>query len=254
MLIRIGGIASPPVEPTIPSPREYGYRNRITVHSRAGRTGFFERGTRNIVDVAGCPIASPGVNSKLMELRNQKPEEGEYALREPSAFYGFRQVNDAAAELLLRVVEEAAQPGGQLLVDAYCGAGFFARRLQSHFQNVIGIEWSADAVRHARRESASHVSYLQGDVIEHLEAAMAAAPAAETTVLFDPPAEGLPQSVLDQVSAKPPGRIIYVSCDPATLARDLKKLSPTHTLLRVSPVDMFPQTAQIECVAVLAAI
>lgn len=254
VLTRIGGLANPPVEPVIPSPQEYGYRNRISVHSRAGKTGFFERGTRNIVDVAECAIASPGVNAKLAELRKQKPDEGEYALREPSEFYGFRQVNDAAAELLLSVVEEVAQPGGRLLVDAYCGAGFFARRLQAHFQEVIGLEWSADAVRHARRESPAHVRYLQGDVIEHLPTAMSAASSAETTVLFDPPAEGLPQPVMDQISSCPPARIIYVSCDPATLARDLKKLSSTHALLRVCPVDMFPQTAQIECVAVLAAV
>ncbi len=253
VLTRIGGLADPPVEPVIPSPQEYGYRNRISVHSRAGKTGFFERGTRKVVDVAECPIASPGVNTKLAELRKQKPEEGEYALREPSEFYGFRQVNDAAAELLLSVVEDAAKPGGPLLVDAYCGAGFFARRLQSRFQEIVGLEWSADAVRHARRESPAHVRYIQGDVIEHLESAMAAAPSDETTVLFDPPAEGLPQTVIDQIACRPPARIIYVSCDPATLARDLKKLSSTHTLRRVCPVDMFPQTAQIECVAVLAA-
>lgn len=254
VLNRIGGLLDPPVEATIPSPQEYGYRNRITVHTIAGKTGFFERGTRKVIDVMECPIASPGVNAKLVELRSQKPEEGEYALREPSEFYGFRQVNDAAAELLLGVVESVAQPGGRLLVDAYCGAGFFARRLQSHFQEVIGIEWSADAVRHARRESPAHVRYLQGDVIENLEAAMAAAPSAETTVLFDPPAEGLPPQVINQVSSHPPAKIIYVSCDPATLARDLKKLSSTHALVRVQPVDMFPQTAQIECVALLAAI
>jgi 23S rRNA (uracil1939-C5)-methyltransferase len=160
-------------------------------------------------------------------------------------------VNQAAADVLLEVVAECAKPGGAFLVDAFCGAGFFARRLQSMFREVVGIEWSADAVRHARTDAPEHVKYLQGDVSHHLPEVLEMSPSDQTTLLVDPPAEGLPQAIIESLLLRPPARLLYVSCDPATLARDLKKLAPTHRVLAIHPVDMFPQTAQIECVAVL---
>ena len=143
ILRRLGGISNPPVEPMVPSPVQFHYRNRVTVHARSGRVGFFGPRSRRIVEVSQCPIASEHVNALLASLRASRPKDGEHPLREPSEFRGFRQVNDAVANRLLDVVEEMARPGGRLLVDAYCGAGFFARRLAPFFQFTIGIEWSA---------------------------------------------------------------------------------------------------------------
>lgn len=252
VLRRIGGVRTPMVDEVVPSPQEFGYRNRITVHTKRGRTGFYASRSRDIVDVSRCLIASDEVNEQLKSLRSEKLSDGERTLREEGYTYrGFRQVNSQAAELLAEIVSEQMEPGGDLLVDAYCGAGFFAKKLRPRFRQVIGIEWSADAVRAAREKVTDREIYLLGDVSKHLMPALAAAPASGTTLLLDPPAEGLDPSIPGTVLDRAPARIVYVSCDPSTLARDLKMLSSHYQLQRVIPVDMFPQTAEIEVVAVL---
>jgi 23S rRNA (uracil1939-C5)-methyltransferase len=141
--------------------------------------------------------------------------------------------------------------GGDHLVDAYCGAGFFAKRLLGKFRDVTGIEWSGGAVRAARASARAGENYLEGAVEVHLSATLAAFPAAETTLLLDPPAGGLSHEVVEAILANPPATVVCISCDPPTLARDLKRLSPRFLLNHVQPVDMFPQTAEIESVALL---
>ncbi len=251
VLRRLGGILNAPVEPIVPSPLEFHYRNRITVHSKSGRVGFFAYRSRRIVDVKECPIATGRVNALLAELRSSRPKDGTHPLREVSDYRGFRQVNDAVAKRLLETVEEMARPGGRLLVDAYCGAGFFARRLAELFELTIGIEWSVDAVRAARQAAGAREIYLLGDVKRHLVPALAAGPSESLTLLLDPPEEGLADKVVQTIVLKQPARVIYVSCNPATLARDLKRLGDGYVLRRACPVDMFPQTADIEVAALL---
>ncbi|HEY5814569.1 MAG TPA: hypothetical protein VIT23_18180, partial [Terrimicrobiaceae bacterium] len=218
-----------------------------------GRVGFFGSRSRRLVEVAQCPIASEKVNALLAEFRCSHPNDGAHPLREPSEYRGFRQVNDAVAECLLEVVEGMAALGGSLLVDAFCGAGFFAKRLSPLFGLTIGIEWSVDAVRAARQGVRPHEIYLLGDVKRHLLPALAAGSAMNTTLLLDPPENGLEREILEVINARMPSRIIYVSCNPATLARDLKLLNNHYTLRRACPLDMFPQTAEIEVAALLEA-
>jgi 23S rRNA (uracil1939-C5)-methyltransferase len=251
ILQRLGGFSAPCVEPTIPSALEFHYRNRITVHSESGRVGFFGSRTRRVVEVKQCPIANERVNVLLGQLRSSQPKDGTYPLREFSDYRGFRQVNDTVAERLLEILEEMARPGNRLLVDAYCGAGFFTRRLADLFESTIGIEWSTDAVRAAREKAGPHEIYLLGDVKRHLIPALAAARSEDTTLLLDPTEAGLEAEVLETIASKQPQRLIYVSCNPATLARDLKTLTPHYVLGCVCPLDMFPQTSAIEVATVL---
>lgn len=248
---RLGGIADADIREMIPSPAEFHYRNRVTVHARGGRVGFFGAKSRNVVGIKSCPIATESVNQLLGKLVQSRPADGEYPLREPSDFRGFRQINDAAAELLASEVLRMAGEGGGLLVDAYCGAGFFAKRLRSKFRMTIGIEWSVDAVRAARASVQGEEIYLMGDVKTHLMPALAAAPADQTTVILDPPAEGVAPEALKILTERRPAKILYVSCDPATLARDIKALGAEYVLDHAVPVDMFPQTAEIETAVLL---
>jgi len=114
VLRRLGGVKDAPVEETIGSPHEYGYRNRVTVHVRNRKLGFFSAASSRIVEVSRCPIASDHVNGLLAELKALRPQDGEYPLREPGEFRGFRQVNDSVAGSLLEVAHEMSQPGGCL--------------------------------------------------------------------------------------------------------------------------------------------
>ena len=139
--------------------------------------------------------------------------------------------------------------GATHLVDAYCGAGFFARHLRDRFAQAVGIEWDQSAVEQAQRGAAGHEHYLCGDVAALLPEVLAVAPKGETLLLLDPPAEGVTAAVRRAIRSAPPAEIVYVSCNPATLARDVAAWRPEYEILSVTPLDMFPQTAEIEAVA-----
>ncbi|MEI6279966.1 MAG: hypothetical protein WCQ16_11395, partial [Verrucomicrobiae bacterium] len=248
LLRRFGGIAGAEVRPAFPSPEQWNYRNRIGVHVEDGRVGFHGRKSNRFVPVSTCPIASDDVNSQLAALAANPPRENQkITLREKSDFHGFSQVNARAAEVLAEVVAGMLDGGGDHLVDAYCGAGFFSKKLRGKFRAVTGIEWSAGAAHAARAEVLEGENYLEGAVESHLPAALEVSP--QTALIVDPPAEGLSPEVVNAILANPPATIVYVSCDPATLARDLKKLSAKYALDFLRPVDLFPQTAEIESVA-----
>lgn len=250
------------VRPVVPSPLQYGYRNRITVHVREGVVGFFAHGSagtgaRELIDIKRCPIASDGVNDALTRFRTLPPRlqrEGNVTLRSEGAdrAEGFRQTNDGAANALLAIVaEHLANSGNTLthLLDAYCGAGFFAKHLRDRFGSVVGLEWDQRAVSAARRDAAPHEKYLCGDVAALLPEELSRLPAKSSVLLVDPPSEGLAGPVRAAVAAIPAAEMIYVSCNPATLARDLGALRSTYGIVSVTPLDMFPQTAEIEVVA-----
>ena len=252
ILRRFGGISNPPVEPIVPSPLHFHYRNRITVHSKSGRVGFFGSRSRRHRRSLGMPDRDRARQCPACGAACSRPKDGDYPLREPSEFRGFRQVNDAVADRLLDIVEEMARPGGRLLVDAYCGAGFFAKRLAALFELTIGIEWSVDAIRVARQGAGAREIYLLGDVKHHLVAALDGRPC-DTYHPSGRPArkKALRGKSSTQFASRLPSRLIYVSCNPATLARDIKQLGRLYALRRVCPIDMFPQTAEIEVAAFL---
>jgi 23S rRNA (uracil1939-C5)-methyltransferase len=232
------------MRPIVASPSEYGYRNRIRVHVESSRAGFYGRNGHDLVEIDSCVIASPQVNQRLGELRGRALYDGDYTLAENPSGRFFSQTNDGVAGMLLDLVEGLVKPGGDLLVDAYCGAGFFAKRLRSSFQQVIGIEENEHAVAQAREGAGPGETYFSGDVELHLGDALSSREA--VTLVLDPPATGITPRVSDIILAAMPREIVYVSCNPATLARDLSQLCLSYKLISVTPLDMFPQTAEIE--------
>lgn len=255
-LRRLGGLSEPPVLPMIASPEPYGYRNRIAVHVRDGNVGFYAEGSNRVIPVKKCLIASPEVDLGFQDLLKERPRDGDYLIGEKKRYGGFRQVNNAVAEILKETVREAVRPSDEatpiagLLVDAYCGAGFFAHELQELFTKVIGIERSIASVAMASRQAAENEEYIAGDVELKLGEALGAGKSEETVLLLDPPSEGLAELAMEAILQNPPARIVYVSCNPATLARDAKRLAGNYRLVQVTPLDMFPQTAEIESVSV----
>lgn len=246
---RIGKIPEPPVEPARPSPKDYHYRNRITVHVDPPDIGFRGTDPRRLVEVKECLLAEERVNAALSALRAKKRlRPGPATLRADQEHTGFRQVNDGAALVLAAAVTELAG-GGDVLVDAYCGAGFFAKRLLGSFSRVIGIDWDERSTNHARTGAEAREIYFTGDTAALLPEILAENK--PQVVLLDPPAQGIAQEVIETLLTASVPRIVYVSCDPATLARDIGKLSERYTLRRAIPVDMFPQTASIETAALL---
>ncbi|MBA3962650.1 MAG: class I SAM-dependent RNA methyltransferase [Chthoniobacterales bacterium] len=248
-LQRIGKFREPPLQPIVPSPLEYGYRNRITVHVEDGVVGFFRRDLHRLIDIEQCPISAPEVNAELTSLRARRPRDGHYTLRARSGPRVFSQNNDAVAEKLAEAIAGLVPAGQTLLMDAYCGAGFFAKRLLGKFARTVGLDWDIHAIAAAEAGAGPNEKYFAGDLAGRLAAELSQADPALTTVIVDPPATGLQEEVREVLRAYPVGTLLYVSCNPPTLARDLAELGARWTLRSVQPFDMFPQTAEIEALA-----
>jgi 23S rRNA (uracil1939-C5)-methyltransferase len=257
VLQRIGKLKDIPMRPVVPSPKQYAYRNRITVHAQDGAIGFFRRDSHRLIDIERCPISRDEVNRALAELRAQpQVRDGHYTLRASSGPRVFSQTNDAVANALRDLVDNLVAPDQQLLIDAYCGAGFFAKALLDKFERVIGLDWDRFAIEVARQNATAKESYIAGDLDLAFGRLRSIAPAFErerTALIADPPATGLSADVRKAIVELAPRTLVYVSCNPPTLARDLKDLHERFALESVTPLDMFPQTAEIEVAAQLRA-
>jgi tRNA/tmRNA/rRNA uracil-C5-methylase (TrmA/RlmC/RlmD family) len=251
-LQRIGKFREPPLRPIVPSSQDYEYRNRITVHVEKGIVGFFRHDAHRLIDIERCPISLPEVNDALTALRARHPRDGHYTLRARGGPRVFSQTNDAVATHLADTMAGLISPNESLLIDAYCGAGFFAKRLLAKFPRVVGLDWDIHAIAAAEANATETEAYIAGDLALHLGEHLRQADSKTTTVIVDPPATGLSGDVREVLRRNPPRTLLYVSCNPPTLARDLGDLGPTFTLESVTPFDMFPQTAEIEVLAHLS--
>ncbi|MCI8554854.1 MAG: 23S rRNA (uracil(1939)-C(5))-methyltransferase RlmD [Clostridiales bacterium] len=172
----------------------------------------------------------------------------------PRSFY---QVNRPQAEKLYSLAAQAAGLTGQeTVLDLYCGTGTIGLSMAAHAGQVVGVETVEAAVEDARRNALengiSNARFLCADAgkaaVELLQEGVH-----PDVIILDPPRKGCDEAVIAAVSAMAPGRVVYVSCDPATMARDLKRFAEQgYQTGRIVPVDMFPRTAHVETVAVLS--
>jgi len=184
-----------------------------------------------------------------------RPLAGEEVVREqrngePIDLSGgtFLQVNRGAAALMEDYIAElAGDVASQRVIDAYCGVGIHARRLAARGAWVTGIEIDARAVAEARRACGSGAQFVEGRVEDEIGKVLPA-----DLVIVNPARAGLDAGVVEALLARPSGRILYVSCDAATLARDVARLEPGFLIRSVRGFDLFPQTAHVETVVELA--
>ncbi|MCY4582071.1 MAG: Maf family nucleotide pyrophosphatase [Chloroflexi bacterium] len=286
---RVGGLDVEPL-PTLASPDPLGYRNhaRFTVSRQGGRLGYVHKERRRHVEVAECLLMAPWINHALASLQGHVAETTQLSLRygvhtgdyllQPTfqnmdvplasgqkhyheAMLGHRfrvsspsffQVNTRQAEQMAELVmDQLRLDGSQTVVDAYAGVATFAVLMADRARRVVAVEESAAAVADARVnvEGIPNVELRQArteDVLLDLAAGGIDA------VLLDPPRTGCMPGTLDALLDVPPERVVYVSCDPETLARDLAVLTAgPFRIEQVRPVDMFPQTYHVEAVATL---
>jgi 23S rRNA (uracil1939-C5)-methyltransferase len=162
----------------------------------------------------------------------------------------FFQNNTAQAERLIEAAGHYLQlQPGETLLDAYAGGGLFGLSLAGPANRLWGIESSAASIRDARTNATGHGTFRRGEVA----AVLAEYPLKADAVVLDPPRTGCTPETVDALAACGASRIAYVSCDPATLARDVARFA-THgyRFVEAQPVDLFPQTYHIECVALLS--
>ena len=279
------------VRPMLGMGEPWGYRNhnRFTVR-RDGEIGFMQRGTHRFMRIDECLIAHPRVNEVLQAAQDHTMQARQLSVRvgvntddemvqphlhwrpgpRPKLASGqanyterlngvdyrvsgpaFFQVNTVQAERLVAlVVDHVLEAKAHVVVDAYAGVGTFAAQLASSVDHVVTIEESAAAGDDAavNLKPFTNVTRIVGKV----EATLPGMTPSPDVVVIDPPRSGLYPGVIDAIIDSAAKRVVYVSCDPGTLARDLRIfVDGGFTIREVQPVDMFPHTAHIENVTVL---
>jgi len=171
----------------------------------------------------------------------------------PKSFY---QTNSEQAYLLYKVVREFAElHGNEIVYDLYTGIGSIANFVARQAKKVIGIEYVPEAIedakKNARLNHLNNTSFFAGDIKDLLTESFMNEHGKPDIIITDPPRPGMHDIVIDSILAAAPKRIIYVSCNPATQARDLNLLSAKYLIKKVQPIDLFPHTHHVENVALL---
>lgn len=171
----------------------------------------------------------------------------------PLSFY---QVNPVQAEKLYQIgVEQAKITKEDIVFDLYCGIGTISLFMSQYAKKVYGIEIVKEAVEMAKENAkynqVDNVEFIAGDVQEVLDKLIRQKKIIPDIVMVDPPRKGLDNKTIDNILEIQPKRMIYISCNPATLVRDLAKLEEDYEVKSIQPLDMFPFTSHVECVAVL---
>ena len=183
----------------------------------------------------------------------------EYRHQDLKFRYGLRsffQVNHSMIPLLLELVDEALGPEpGQGLLDLYAGVGLFSIAQAGKFDRVVAVEVAGEAVEcmyeNIKENRVRNISVVRGTVEKTIGRAYRKVKSRPVSVIADPPREGMRPEVIRFLKGAGIRKIVYVSCDPSTLARDLKALATTFSVESITPLDMFPQTGHLESVAAL---
>jgi 23S rRNA (uracil1939-C5)-methyltransferase len=256
------------------------YRNRVQLHIEGGKVGYFAQGSRDLCAIDHCPIASPKLNETISKITapqantalelftnetdmqvnvvDRVPRQALSALAAlgvttPIDYHGlhvsrnsFFQVNRF---LIDRLVECAlADSKGEWAVDLYAGVGLFSVKLAERFAKVTAVESSSSSLR-----DLSH-NFPQPAENANVEDYLAGLQETPDFILTDPPRAGLGKLVVRELARIRAPRLTIVSCDPATLARDLQGLlAENYRLAKITLVDLFPQTFHLETVVELFA-
>ncbi|MBI5529128.1 MAG: class I SAM-dependent RNA methyltransferase [Deltaproteobacteria bacterium] len=272
----------------VPSPFELGYRNRAQPAVAGGKLGCLKRRSHEIIEIEDCPLCLPDVLTAIASLKEYLRTTGDLAApqgrvfvmcgengkvaAEPSPDHNwpeevrwtlsgvtfwcrpdvFFQANAHLLDALQGIVCDG-QSGGAAL-DLFGGVGFFSIPLARSFRSVTVIEEDRAAValgkRNARDARADNVRFIPSRVEDLDPEAIESQP---DLIIVDPPRAGLSNKAFDLFAALSPERAVYVSCDPSSMARDLKKMARAGwTLRRLVVLDMFPQTFHVETVAFLS--
>jgi len=285
---KIGKIEYPPVLEAVAAPKVYHYRGKAKYHaeaeSRGWKIGLLDVSGGELVDITRCEIMDETINEKMRVLRENKQlrhnTEAQLTIWSDSFVDqaskkdsivkvvkgknflvprdGFFQANLYLTDQLVdEVCRLAATNEISTLVDAYCGSGLFSIFLAPYAKNVIGVEINEKSVKHAQinaeNAGVKNVKFIHGDIENVLCREFLPLGYEISLIVLDPPRSGCEKAVLKAIVDLQAQKIIYVSCNPATQARDVKYLNECgYNLQSLLPVDMFPQTEHIEVVGFLA--
>jgi 23S rRNA (uracil1939-C5)-methyltransferase len=283
---RIGGMSLPNQVELHPAPRPFGSRARVEFHTdrTTGAMGFFGRRSHTVVDVDHCMVSRVEIDAALQTVRRSRQplpasihmlggegsvrsvpalppiEGGPFWLRigeldylvDPGSF--FQSSLDLLPQLIETVVDSAGA-NTTLAWDLFAGAGLFSLSLARRFERVQGVDTDPRAIDNAalsaKRNEIHNARFHAGDVL-HWLSGRTRGRGRPDLIVVDPPRAGLGRDLAAALAAREPDRLVYVSCDPTTLARDLHTLvSGSLGVVAVSIFDLFPQTHHVETVVLL---
>ena len=273
---RVGKISPEKIEPVLPCPAPYGYRNRIMIRSQWNGPakklviGFIGINNKYVEEIEECKIAEPALNEQITQVRANPPPKGgiKVVLRvQPEGWEvprdSFFQNNFFLLPKLVETVKDFLKASGaKHLIDLYCGVGFFGIEAAGVVESFVGVEYDQLAIAAARKNAAlrnitngefvaAKVEEVLPELLQKFSVLSDGHQVNQTAVILDPPRKGCWPETLELLRQTKPAQVIYVSCHPATMARDLNILCAdgVFELARVQPLDMFPQTQHVECVA-----
>lgn len=305
---RIGGIMNPPLNPIIPSEKEFNYRNSIQFQvTSEGKLGFYSQNGNYILSIDECHLPSSGILENWLKLNieifpglkrvqfreganaeqliilecNEYSEMPEIEVDFPVSIVhlspqglivlagddhliyevlerpfkvsagSFFQVNSSLADKLVNLVLDSLPISGNKFLELYCGVGLFTAFLAPRFKEIIAVEENESACNDfvVNLDEFDNISLYVGATREILPGIKEQF----DCVLLDPPRSGIDELSMKYLLEQKIPVIVYVSCDIATLSRDLKKfIAAGYELKEITPMDLFPQTYHIECVAKLS--
>jgi 23S rRNA (uracil1939-C5)-methyltransferase len=260
----------------------WAYRNRVQLHVQSGKLGYFEQASHKLCAISHCPIVSPALNQAVSKLEGRLSKVSttvelftnetemqvnvldhvpQSVYREfeslgssaPLEYDGFRVSRNSFFQVNRFLINELVECAigkaeGETALDLYAGVGLFAIRLDERFRRVAAVESSASAFRdleHNVQRKAPSVTAHNTSAEEYL-AGLQDKP---DLILADPPRAGLGKHAVRELARIKAPRLVIVSCDPATLARDLEGLlAASYKIDKMTLVDLFPQTFHLETV------
>jgi 23S rRNA (uracil1939-C5)-methyltransferase len=289
---RIGKLQTPFIKEIIPSPESFGYRGKADCHvvfsrGQTPKIGFMDVEGSKLVAVERCELMEETINRALQDIRDDlitgktkihderqiiwseipgeekvagTPEHVTRKVKGKSLivpYKGFFQANFFLLDTLVDcVMEMGGLTGSETVMDCYCGSGLFSLFLAGYVRQVLGIELYRKSVEYARLNYKNHgisnTDVFRGDVKHVVKNEIIAKRITIDLVILDPPRIGCDKELLSGIAKLKPEKIIYISCNPATQARDIRYLTDKgFSLMALQPIDMFPQTKHIEVIAVL---
>lgn len=249
---------------------EFNYRNKITLHSKNNISGLYKKGTNEIINVDKCVICNEVINNKIKNVNytsetiirtNEQNDaiitgQKEDFIKEINGIKyklninSFFQVNDNVCVKLLDYVNTNIYENDKVL-DLYCGVGTFTLSITNKAKEVLGVEVSDSSYKNSLENlelnSISNVEFKHSKVENITEEITNY----YDTLIVDPPRSGIDNKTKEQIIKSDINKIIYISCEPITLARDLKELKEQYEIKSIKLFDMFPQTEHCETVCVL---
>jgi 23S rRNA (uracil1939-C5)-methyltransferase len=237
--------------PIIPSPIIHHYRNKTIWQTDGKKVGLYAKKSNDVIEVEECLLQSKQANKlKNQQLFYREPIQKLCGLEFTVSEKSFFQINNASAEKLFEIITSNISPNDNVL-DLYCGVGAITLCVALKAKTVVGVEINAQAVEeaitNARNNGITNSEFIFGEsekIINTVDFTQFDA------IILDPPRAGCDKHLIETLRNSGISKIIYVSCDPATLSRDLKMLD-NYTIQSATAVDMFPRTPHIESCVIL---